>query len=326
MVFDKVGWALRSQYEKACKNDEVRLGEMFIHEMDAIAGPRFIVNFPTKGHWKARSRIGDIASGLRDLRRSVEVYGISSIAVPPLGCGNGGLDWGEVYPMIRKELGDLPGVRVLVYPPAGAPDPSDMPVRTERPEVTRAKAALLLAFARYRDRSVESGLSDTGVISLVEAQKIAYFFQLAGGKAKWEFTPSHYGPYAPAIDQFISGVEGHFLYGFGDGSSGSKATLTLDERALDEAREVLGGGEAFDSAPARFEAIVAGFEFPYGIELLATVHYVVAHSARPSSLDEVVLSLGRWSARKGRLFKVRQARAAYRHLQTVRLVDATVVL
>jgi hypothetical protein len=78
----------------------------------------------------------------------------------------------------------------------------------KRPEVTRAKAALLLAFARYRDRSVESGLSDTGVISLVEAQKIAYFFQLAGGKAKWEFTPSHYGPYAPAIDQFISGVEG----------------------------------------------------------------------------------------------------------------------
>ncbi len=312
------------QYEKACKNKQVRLGEMFVHELDAIIGPRFIVNFPTKGHWKASSRIEDIASGLLDLRRVIEKYGMTSIAVPPLGCGNGGLDWTQVYPMVRDVLGDLDRVRVLVYPPAGAPAPEDMPVRTKRPAVTRAKAALLLAFERYRDRSVESGLSDTGAISLVEAQKVAYFLQLAGGKETWAFTPSHFGPYAPTIDQFVSSVEGHFLHGFGDGSSGSKATLTLVDSALDEAREVLGEDKAFRRTLERFEAIVEGFEFPYGIELLSTVHYVVAHSATVPSLDEVVLAIGRWSARKGRLFKPRQAQTAYRHLQSVQLADATV--
>src|SRR5215217_1937485 len=134
------------QYEKACKNQDVRLGEMFVHELSAITGPRFIVNFPTKGHWKEQSRIEDIASGLRDLRRVIEVYEMKSIAVPPLGCGNGGLDWTQVYPMIQDMLGGLPGLRVLVYPPAGAPSPKDMPVRTKRPAVTRTKAALLLAF------------------------------------------------------------------------------------------------------------------------------------------------------------------------------------
>jgi hypothetical protein len=109
-----------------------------------------------------------------------------------------------------------------------------------------------------------------------------------------------------------------------DGSSGSKATLALEDSAVAEAREVLSDDEAFGRALARFETIVDGFEFPYGIELLSTVHYVVAHSPRQPSLDEVVESIGRWSARKGRLFKVRQAQTAYRHLQQVELADATV--
>ncbi|MGA6165978.1 type II toxin-antitoxin system antitoxin DNA ADP-ribosyl glycohydrolase DarG [Amycolatopsis magusensis] len=312
------------QYEKACKNKQVRLGEMFVHEVTSITGPRFIINFPTKGHWKARSRIEDIDSGLQDLRRVIQKYGITSIAVPPLGCGNGGLDWAQVYPMIQNALGDPSDVRVLVYPPAGALDPKDMPVRTKRPAVTRAKAALLLAFERYRDRSVQSGLSDTGAISLVEAQKVAYFLQLAGGKATWTFAPSHFGPYAATIDQFISSVEGHFIHGYGDGSSGSKATLTLEPDALDEARHVLGDDEAFQRTLERFEAIVDGFEFPYGIELLSTVHYVVAHAPAAPSLDELVTTIGQWSARKGRLFKPRQAQTAYRHLQDVRLADTTV--
>lgn len=312
------------QYEKACKNKQMNLGAMFVHELSAMAGPRFIINFPTKGHWKAQSRIEDIDSGLRDLREVIEKFSITSIAVPPLGCGNGGLDWTQVYPLIQDVLGDLPGVRVLVFPPAGAPAPQDMPVRTKRPAMTRTRAAVLLAFERYRDRSIESGLSDTGAISLVEAQKVAYFLQLAGGKQAWTFSPSHFGPYAPTIDQFISGVEGHFVQGFGDGSSGSKAILTLEDSALDEARDVLGGDQAFQQTLERFEAIVDGFEFPYGIELLSTVHYVVAHAADAPTLDEVVAAIGRWSERKGRLFKVRQAQTAYRHLQRVRLVDVTV--
>jgi O-acetyl-ADP-ribose deacetylase (regulator of RNase III) len=309
------------QYEKACKAHTVNVGTMFVHEMDAIAGPRFIVNFPTKKHWKSQSRIEDIESGLEDLRTVIEKLDVKSIAVPPLGCGNGGLDWSEVYPLIRHKLGEIVGVRVLVYPPAGAPDPSTMPVRTKRPKVTPLRAALLLAFERYRNRSIETGLSDTEAISLVEAQKIAYFLQLAGGKTQWDFEPSYYGPYAHAIDQFISSVEGHYVRGFGDGSSGSKATLTLDDTTLVESHDVMRGDSEFNDTLRRFEAIVDGFEFPYGIELLSTVHYVIAHSSHPPSVDEVVQAIGGWSARKAGLFKTPQATAAYRHLVDVRVVE-----
>jgi hypothetical protein len=213
---------------------------------------------------------------------------------------------------------------MVVYPPAGTPDPLSMAVRTERPKVTPPRAALLLAFERYRDRALAAGLSESEAISLVEAQKIAYFLQLAGGKTRWRFEPSHFGPYASAIDQFISHVEGHYIRGYGDGSGGSRATLTLDSPTLDESRGVMRDDDEFADTLRKFEAIVDGFEFPYGIELLSTVHYVVAHSPHPPSVDEVVAKIEAWSARKGRLFKAPQAAAAYRHLQRVELADASV--
>lgn len=313
-------------YEKACKAGEVALSSMFVHEVEAIAGPRFIVNFPTKGHWKSRSRIEDIDRGLDDLRTVISKLNITSIAVPPLGCGNGGLEWAEVYPLIQEKLGSLPDVRVLVYLPEGAPDPNAMVNRSKRPKVTPLRATLLLAFERYRDRALETGLSESEAISLVEAQKIAYFLQLAGGKTQWGFAKSHFGPYASTIEQFISHVEGHYLRGYGDGSGGSKATLTLDGPTLDESRDVMRDDNEFAETLRKFEAIVDGFEFPYGIELLSTVHYVVAHAQHPPSLDEVVAEIEAWSARKGRLFRAPQAAAAYRHLQQVELADASVTV
>lgn len=309
-------------YEKACKNNELRLGRVFVHEVEAITGPRYIVNFPTKSHWKSKSRLEDIESGLLDLRNTIQALGIKSIAVPPLGCGNGGLDWREVYPLIRRVLGQLEDVKILVYPPAGAPSATSMPIRTKRPSMTSRRASFLLALERYSCRSVANGLSETSELSLVEAQKVAYFLQLAGDRTQWDFAPSYYGPYARAVDQFISSVEGHFVSGYGDGSSGSRATLSLDKRALSEAHGLLDRDENYQATLQRFEDIVDGFEFPYGIELLSTVHFVIAQSDEPPSVREVVDAIGAWSKRKGLLFKERQASIAYRHLIDVGLVKS----
>ncbi len=109
-------------YEKACKAGSIRPGSMFVHELGRLAGkPYFIINFPTKDHWRGKSELSFIEDGLKDLVRMVREHGIRSIAIPPLGCGNGGLDWSVVKPLIEQAFLPLIGeVDVLAYAPDGA--------------------------------------------------------------------------------------------------------------------------------------------------------------------------------------------------------------
>lgn len=106
---------------------------MHVWETGALSGPRFVVNFPTKGHWRARSRIDDIDAGLADLVRLVEELAVTSIAVPPLGCGNGGLDWQQVRPLILAAFARLPEVEVQLFAPEGAPPAAEMATCTRDP-------------------------------------------------------------------------------------------------------------------------------------------------------------------------------------------------
>ncbi len=303
-----------SAYEKACRTGRVRLGRVFVYPTGQLARPYYILNFPTKGHWRAKSRLEDIESGLQDLRRIISDLEIKSIAVPPLGCGNGGLPWPSVRGLIRDALEDLPGVTVLLYPPEGAPEARDMINRTRRPEMTRNRAALIAAFARYVKLSTQASFSMDGSFSIIEAQKVAYFLQSCGWPLGLKFVPSKYGPYSQRLDQFISDVEGHFMTGYGDGSGGSKATLQLRPDAVKEAWEVVGPSHEFHEALQRFEGLVEGFEFPYGIELLSTVHYVAKNTSGDISIDLVIKEINSWSARKSSLFKPAQASAAFDHL------------
>ena len=108
-------------YKRDCKAGEVKLGMVQVFDLGGlVGGPRWIINFPTKGHWRAGSRMADIETGLQDLVATIKRLHIRSIAVPPLGCGNGGLDWNEVRPRIESAFAALPEVRVLGSP-GGAP-------------------------------------------------------------------------------------------------------------------------------------------------------------------------------------------------------------
>jgi O-acetyl-ADP-ribose deacetylase (regulator of RNase III) len=109
-------------YEAACRAGEVVPGEMFIFDNGRLNKPRYIIDFPTKRHWRDNSRIEDIQSGLRALIEDVRRLGIRSIAVPPLGCGLGGLNWRDVRPMIENSFSELPDVSVLLFPPVRPPD------------------------------------------------------------------------------------------------------------------------------------------------------------------------------------------------------------
>jgi O-acetyl-ADP-ribose deacetylase (regulator of RNase III) len=108
-------------YEMACKAGEVTSGKMFIFETGSTVGPRYIINFPTKRHWRDGSRIEDIETGLVALVADVRRLGIRSLALPALGCGNGGLSWKDVRPLIEKVFADLPDTGVLLFAPAAMP-------------------------------------------------------------------------------------------------------------------------------------------------------------------------------------------------------------
>jgi O-acetyl-ADP-ribose deacetylase (regulator of RNase III) len=108
-----------AEYEAACERGEIAVGRM--HVVARLMAPRYIINFPTKQHWRQRSRLEYVRDGLRDLVVQLRALQIRSIAVPPLGCGNGGLAWGEVEPLIVEALSSLNDVQVLLFEPGGAP-------------------------------------------------------------------------------------------------------------------------------------------------------------------------------------------------------------
>lgn len=101
-------------YAAACKRYEVWPGQLFVFDNKVIQ-PRYIINFPTKLHWKDKSLMKDIELGLIDLITTISDYGIHSIAIPKLGCGLGGLNWSEVRPLIESALLHLNDVRVMLY-------------------------------------------------------------------------------------------------------------------------------------------------------------------------------------------------------------------
>jgi len=208
-------------YETACHAGDMAPGKMMIHDNGGLVNPRYIINFPTKRHWKGKSRIEDVESGLKALVADVQRLGIRSIAVPPLGCGLGGLEWRVVRPMIEQAFAGLPDVQVLLFEPAGAPEAKAMPVRTERPHMTPARALFIKLMDAY------SALDYSR--SLLEVQKLAYFLQEAGEPLRLNYEAGHYGPYAPNLNKVLEVMEGHFIRGYGDSQKPDAEKLSAYE-------------------------------------------------------------------------------------------------
>jgi O-acetyl-ADP-ribose deacetylase (regulator of RNase III) len=182
-------------YRKACERKEVQPGQMFVFDTGQLTNPRYIINFPTKRHWRQKTRIQDIEDGLAALVEVVREKDIRSLAVPPLGCGNGGLDWDEVRPLIEQALSTLPDVQVLLYAPAGAPEAEQMHVATKRPNMTPGRAALLGVLDTYALPGYR--------LTMLEIQKLAYFLQVAGEPLRLEFTKGSYGPYTEVLHHVL---------------------------------------------------------------------------------------------------------------------------
>jgi len=136
-------------YEAACRNKEVKPGRMFVFNTGQMFNPRFIINFPTKRHWRGKSRYEDIEMGLEALVQEVRERKIRSIAIPPLGSGLGGLQWEQVKPMIEKAFSTMPEVQIKLFEPKGSPDAKEMPVGTANPKMTVARALFVKLVQQY---------------------------------------------------------------------------------------------------------------------------------------------------------------------------------
>ena len=296
-------------YEREIKAGHIQTGKVFVDEVRGLHGARWIIHFPTKRHWRQPSKLEYIDSGLVSLIGEVRRLGIRSIAVPPLGCGNGGLAWADVRPRIEQAFAVLPEVKVLLFEPAGAPPAEQMPNRTARPKMTAGRAAMVALMGRYRVPGFDYPLS------LLEVQKLAYFMQAAGQPLKLSFTAGHYGPYADQLRHVLSHIEGHFVRGWGDGKNQPEVPIAVFPDAVEEA-------EAFLSTDAeaqrRFKLVaelIEGFETPFGMELLATVHWVGTH-AEDARRDPAAAgaAVRQWNTRKAALMKPQHVQAAWERL------------
>jgi O-acetyl-ADP-ribose deacetylase (regulator of RNase III) len=290
-------------YRAACAAGDVMLGRMFVFMTGRPEGPCAIINFPTKNHWRSRSRLPDIEAGLRDLRRVLLELDVRSVALPPLGCGLGGLRWSDVGPMIERALADLP-LRAIVYEPHPAPAPERMQEAREQPQMTAFRATLIWLLGRY--------LEPGETASPLEVQKLLYFLQEAGEPLGLRFAKQRYGPYADAVRHVVERLEGHYLSGFGDGTG--EASVRVLRGAIEEAEAYLEDHPETRERYERVAELIDGFETPYGLELLATTHWVVVHEDGGDAQGAARL-VREWTERKGRLFTDEHVAIAWERLE-----------
>ena len=291
-------------YAKACKRHEVQPGRMFVFETGQLTNPRYIINFPTKRHWRGNSRIEDIDAGLKALQAVIREKRIRSIALPPLGSGLGGLNWREVRSRIEAALEGFQDLHVVVFEPHSAPETSRVSKRKTTPKMTPGRAALVGLMDRYLH-----GLLDP-FVTLLEVHKLMYFMKVSGEPhlTNLRLVKGPYGPYAENLTHVLREVEGYLISGYRDGGDAPDKELELVPGAVADANRFL---EQHPDTRGRFDRVadlVAGFETPFGLELLSTVHWVITRDS-PDSRDDVVSRVYGWNERK-KQFSIRQINLA----------------
>lgn len=280
-------------YKIACDNKKVIPGKMFTFKTNTLTDQKFIINFPTKRHWKGKSRIEDIVSGLDDLKLEIAKNNIRSIAIPPLGSGMGGLNWEEVREIIKNSLKELNDTHVIIYEPI---ENSIKTISKDIPNMTSGRSSLILLIKRYLD-----GLMDPS-ITLIEIQKLMYFMQEFGADLRLNYKKYHYGPYADNLRYVLNKIEGHFICGYYDGGDSPNKSIELVPGAIKDAEEFLQRDNRmlkyFDSV----SNLVSGFESPFGLELLSTVHWVLRYE-NAKTYNDVLTKIYNWNKNKHKFSK-----------------------
>lgn len=281
------------EYETACKKEMVKPGKMFVHQTGQLTNPKYIINFPTKRHWKGKSTIEDIESGLDDLLQVIQKLHIKSIAIPPLGSGLGGLEWSVVRTRIEAKLSEI-DCAIKVFDPLE--QKIEKNISKEVPKMTAGRAALVELIDRYL-----KGLMDP-FVSLLEVHKLMYFMQEAGEPLRLNYQKAPFGPYADNLRHVLNAIEGHLISGYEDGGDAPDKQIKLIPGAADDARVFLSDKVTTWENFTKVAMLIDGFETPFGLELLSTVHWVVKNEGA-NGLDDAVKKIYNWNERKKQFSK-----------------------
>ena len=293
-------------YKTECEQDKMKPGRVFVYETRKTFPPRYIINFPTKRHWRAKSRMEDIESGLESLANSIRSRRIRSIAIPALGSGLGGVEWKEVRARMDAALQELEEVKVIIFKPGGGPADTRVNPSTDAPAMTPGRASLVGLMDIYL-----RGLLDP-FVTLLEVHKLMYFMQEAGERLRLSYVKGLYGPYASNLRHVLLKVEGHYVSGYTGGDDTPGIHFELVAGAIEDATRYLDGYPATQQRFNKVRQLVEGFESSYGLELLATVHWVVTRE-EAQTLADVIERTYAWNDRKEQ-FTQRQIKIAYETL------------
>jgi len=282
-------------YEDACKHHKVKIGHMFVTETGALTGPRWIINFPTKKHWRQPSKLEWISEGLGDFKRVIRQRNIKSVALPPLGSGNGGLDWSDVRERVEYALADLHDVEVIVYEPTAKYQ--NVAKRTGVEKLTPARALVAEMIRRYWVLGIEC--------TLLEVQKLGWFLERTihtlgvDDPLNLQFVADKYGPYSERLRHLLNNLDGTYLHcdkRLSD--AGPSDTISFNEdrrRYVDvylQQEDCRNLRTVLDLTAQRID----GFESPLGMELLATVDWLIDHGKCEPTIAGIRAGLRTWPA------------------------------
>jgi O-acetyl-ADP-ribose deacetylase (regulator of RNase III) len=281
-------------YVKACANQEIGIGKLLVTvDTSLLTGEKIIINFPTKTSWRKPSEYSYIEAGMLDLTKIIKSKGIKSIAIPPLGAGNGGLEWNNVKIILEKYLTELQ-CDIRIYQPNAA---MQEVLKKERVKLTPARAMLLsVLFELVRNGEF---------VSEFTAEKIAYFLQRFGASDvfKLDFQPNFYGPYSGKVKHVLYYLNGSYVMGYSSKDKKPFEELGLVEDAESDVIDFLNKKEnaPYKSIVEKTKEFLSGFYSTFGLELLSTTDFIIANK-KGSTVEEIAAHLEQWSDRKKTLF------------------------
>lgn len=279
-------------YKLACDQDKLEIGKMFVtRDANLQVGEKWIINFPTKTTWRKPSEYHYIEKGLDDLIKVIERKGIKSIAIPPLGAGNGGLKWQNVKDLLIKKLSDLQ-IDIFIYEPNSQIREK---LKKERVKLTPARALLLYMLYDL----VRNGEQ----VSEFSSEKICYFLQRFGAKKYFnlEYTPQFYGPYSGKVRYILNVLNGSYILGYSGMDKKPFAPLILIGSGYETVKDYIDNQPELLSIAQKTSTFLTGFYSDFGLELLSSVDYLSQknNTFNPEMLNQ---QLNDWNPRKRSLF------------------------
>ncbi len=296
-------------YADVCKKGTIQIGKMFVVIEPTLQGEKIIINFPTKTEWFKKSQYNYIEEGLKDLAKVIDQYAIQSIAIPPLGCGNGGLKWEKVKSLMEKYLGNIKNVSIQIYEPNEAVKEI---LQNEQAKkhigLTPARAMLLYSLYRYEKLGE--------VATVFAANKLAYFLQKSGENLKLQFVPYTYGPYAQAVEKVLYALNGKYLKGMEQMKARPFEPLQLNWERYEEVENYIHTNLSAGQKQRlnNLFRVIEGFESTLSLEILSSTHYLINKNPKATH-NEILKEMQNWNERKRNLIKEEYISIALDHLK-----------